>query len=213
MTSRIVILTKEPRPGSVKTRLIPSVGAHAAARLHESMVWETIRRATRSGLPTRVALDGALDSHFAEKIRDLGLPVDAQANGDLGDRLSHAMHGSERTIALGTDCVVFDPEWLLAAASSKSVSIGPADDGGYWMIGVTPAPPSILQTLFAEIPWSTSSVCEETVARLRQNHQEVHWLPTSYDVDTMADLVRLRNDPACPDAILPVINASLPIPR
>ena len=210
MSCGIAVLTKEPRPGAVKTRLIPSIGAHAAARLHETMAWETIARAISSGLPTRVSLAGDLDSKFADRIRAMGIPVEAQVDGDLGDRLLHVMRGSERTIALGTDCVVFDPKWLRTAAANNAVSIGPADDGGYWLIGMTPQPSGVHEKLFRNIPWSTASVCQDTVRRLHENNQAIHWLPQSYDVDTPEDLARLRHDAACPGAVMNVINEILP---
>ncbi len=213
MNCQVVILTKEPCAGTVKTRLIPSIGPQAAARLHEAMVWETIHRATRSGLPVRVALAGDMESRFANQIREQGVPIEMQAPGDLGARLAHVMRGPERTIALGTDCVLFEPAWLLTAAKARSVSIGPADDGGYWLIAATPRSPDILPTLFGNMEWSTDTVCDATANRLNQLREAIQWLPRSYDVDTPMDLERLRQDPGCPVRIQAVIDAIRPTVR
>ena len=111
MNARIVVLTKEPIAGSVKTRLIPTIGAQAALQLHVAMVWETIARAKRSGLPVHVAMAGDMTSTFAEDLRREVTTLEPQVDGDLGQRMAHALRGTGRAIALGTDCVLFEPKW------------------------------------------------------------------------------------------------------
>ena len=92
--AHIVILTKTPVPGSVKTRLIPALGEKGAALLHELMAEETIRRAKSTGLPVTVAVSGSLDDPFVKRLRKQVDTVEAQADGDLGKKLAHALRGT-----------------------------------------------------------------------------------------------------------------------
>ena len=207
VSTRIVVLTKVPIPGTVKTRLAAHIGEPAATALHEAMVWETLDRAQASGLPVDVSLSGDLNSTFANQLKTSGLTVYAQAKGDLGARLSSALRGPGRRIALGTDCVVFEPKWLqLADTEGKTVSIGPADDGGYWAIGADLSAPGLDDTLFSGMAWSQATVCRATKERLDAIGHPIQWLPDCYDVDTIADLHRLIGDRRCTGRVRAVLN-------
>jgi len=211
MNARIVILTKEPTPGSVKTRLIPAIGPEAATRLHTAMVWETIERAQSTGLPVHVALAGDMSSSFADALRHKVTAVEPQVHGDLGQRMAHALKGPGRAIALGTDCVLFEPTWLIEAAQATApVVIGPAEDGGYWLIAACGDNPTIFPALFNNMAWSTDSVCKDTADRLQEIDQTIHWLPSSYDIDTVEDLERLRFEPHCPSEIRDLLKVISP---
>ncbi len=199
--ARVVVLTRTPEPGRVKTRLIPALGAEGAARLHEAMALEVVGRALRSGLGVDVRLSGAPDHPFACALEALGARVLPQGEGDLGERLLRALSGGERRLALGTDCLGFDPAWLREAASLDEVALGPAEDGGYWTIGLRDPPPE----LFRGVPWSTADVLQATLQRASALGLRVRLLPTCYDIDTPEDLARLRLDPACPPSLLPLL--------
>jgi rSAM/selenodomain-associated transferase 1 len=199
---RVVILTKAPVPGQVKTRLIPALGAEGACRLHTAMARETIRRAVETGLPVTLSVAGPLDHPFVEQMRPVVHAVEQQVEGHLGDRLIHAMAGPGRRIALGTDCPHFDPAWLLRAAQSAApVCLGPAEDGGYWTIAIDAPRPD----LFRDIPWSTGNVFQATLERARQADLEVEVLPRCYDIDQPASLEQLRRDRRCPPSLIPVL--------
>ena len=213
-STTVVVMTKEPIEGRVKTRLIPDMGAAAATALHVAMVQETIVRAQQSGLPVCVSLDGNTQSSFARDLRHLGVAVEAQVEGDLGVRLSNATRSAGQTLFLGTDCVLFEPEWLRQACQAEeAVTIGPADDGGYWLIGIDRTEYDLRPIVFEHMAWSTASVCAETVARVRRANHSIHWLPSCYDVDTINDVFRLQHDPACPHHIRDVIDAIVPTAR
>ncbi len=203
----LVILTKPPVPGRCKTRLIPALGAEGAARLHAALVELTVERALASGLPVTVSLDGPLDSPFALGLLNRGLAVEAQAAGDLGARLLHALRGPGRRIALGTDLPGLDPRQLqIAAESQADVVFGPALDGGYWTVGVGDR--ARAADLWRELPWSTPALLERSLARAAASGLTVHLLPVAYDLDEPADLDRLSADPAAPPSLL----ACLPSP-
>jgi uncharacterized protein len=203
----IVVLTKDPAPGRVKTRLIPALGELGAARLHRAMVHETLRRATATGLPIRVSLRGDLAGPFAASLRARGCTVEPQADGDLGDRLVHALRGPGRRIALGTDCPIFSPSWLLDAARAPTpAAFGPSEDGGYWTICVEgTGGPSRTERLFRGVPWSSPDTLARSLGRARACGIGVSRLPTCYDIDEPPMLARLAADPRCPPALLPFL--------
>lgn len=215
MTARVVVLTKSPEPGRVKTRLAADIGPRSAATLHEAMVWETLERAKASGLPVTVSLDGPLDSSFAQRLVQDGIAVEAQAKGDLGARLRHALRHPGRQLALGSDCVVFDPDWLRKAAeATETVTLGKSMDGGYWTIGGNLAQSDLQDLLFDNMEWSVETVANETLERLRTAGKSVLLLPDCYDVDTITDLHRLSDDPRCVGRLRDVVTeVSAPISR
>lgn len=204
MTSpAITVLTKAPVPGRVKTRLAPALGADGAARLHRAFVDATIERVARTGLPFGVAVGADSGGHFSAELTAAGHTVVQQAHGDLGDRMQAALQGTGRRIVTGTDCVVFDPSWLIRAATSHAdVAIAPSEDGGYWALSVEGrAPAWMLDTLFRSMPWSTPEVLSVTLERCARAGLTVDLLPTCYDIDLPSDLPRLLHDPRCPPRV------------
>lgn len=206
MSAQLAILTRDPTPGQVKTRLIPAIGAAGAAALHRAMVVETLTRALASGLPVTVHLQGDLRGDLAGWMRDMGARVVAQAAGDLGARIAAALAGEGRRLVIGTDSPTLSPAWLRQAASApEPVVIGPAEDGGYWLLGVSvPAEP-----LLRGVPWSTPQVLGATLARARAAGLPVALLPRCADVDAPADLPRLRDDPAASPALAALVDLLL----
>lgn len=202
MKARVVVLTRDPLPGRVKTRLIPALGAEGAARLHHAMALATVEAAVRSGLPVEVALEGDLRGPFALELAARGGRILPQGGGDLGRRLQLAMSGEGRAIALGTDCPHLDPDWLLSAAGAPTpIAIGPSEDGGYWTIALDEGGLGVLEG----IPWSTPQVLERSLIRAAALGLAHTLLPTCYDIDLPSDLARLRADPRCPPSLLPLL--------
>lgn len=192
---RVVILTKDPVPGRVKTRLIPALGAEGAARFHTALVHTTLDLVAASGLDAVVSLAGDPSGAFARAIRARGTATEPQAGGDLGARLRHALRGPGRRVALGTDCPLFSPQTLAAAARSPDpVVVGPAEDGGYWMIALD-APQD---ALFVDVPWSSAQTLAVTLERAASAGLPVRQTVCHYDIDTPDELARLLADPRCP---------------
>lgn len=203
MTARVVVMTKDAVPGRVKTRMIPRLGADGAARLHALLVDHCLDVCTRSGLPVTVAIDGDADA-LAARLADRDIRVEAQASGDLGDRLRHALRGPQRVVCVGTDCPDLSPELLQAAAAGRGVTLGPALDGGYWLVAFDGAPDGRApagHALFEDIPWSTSTVLATTLDRARAAGLSVTMLPTLRDLDTPDDLSEYTPSPACSSAL------------
>ena len=207
MSDSIVVLTKDPSKGQVKTRLAIDIGDDAAVALHEAMVWETLDRVRPCGLPIRVSLHGQLNGAFANQIRCSGFEVEPQIEGDLGAKLAHAMRPPGKHFAVGTDCVVFNPEWLQTAITAPaSVVMGPTEDGGYWLIGADLGDTDLAEILFAGMRWSVPTVASTTLHRLQHASRSVQLLPECYDIDTLSDLRRLVSDRRCVGRIRAVLN-------
>lgn len=129
LAAEIVILTKDPLPGRVKTRLAAAVGPEAAAALHAALAEHTVRWALQAGAPLRVALDGDLHGPFAHGLRRLGATLSGQPGEGLGGRLQQAWGGARRTVFLGTDCPTAALGWLRAALEAPGpISMGPSED-------------------------------------------------------------------------------------
>ena len=199
----ITVMTKAPVPGRVKTRLAPMVGFDQAAMIHRALVWATLDRLRQTHLPICVSLGFDPDGSFGRELADRGWAVKSQAPGDLGARMRAVVGRPGRQVLVGTDCVVFEPEWIVAAAASNApVAVAPSEDGGYWALSVDGgASPPVLDDLFVDVPWSTPEVLPLTLRRCARRGTPVDVLPACYDIDVPSDLSRLFHDIRCPPRV------------
>jgi rSAM/selenodomain-associated transferase 1 len=191
--TRVVVMAKHPVPGRVKTRLAATLGAEAAAALARAFVLDLAARL--AALPYRVTWAyWPAEADFAALVP--GARCRPQRGTDLGTRMADAVayafaEGTAPVLVLGTDAPHLSAELLAEAAAAlveDDVVLGPADDGGYYLIGLrAPAP-----VLFTGVEWGTARVLAETLARAREAGLRVHLLPPDFDVDLPADLIRLR---------------------
>lgn len=192
----VLLFLKAPRRGLVKTRLAAAVGEEHAVIIYRELVESQIGR---------IPSDWHLEIHFApanaRKEMEEWLGRDRcyqpQAEGDLGDRLSAAV----RTIrggplfCIGADCPGLDVMLLERAAEvlatgAAQVVFGPAEDGGYYLVGMDQARPEI----FRDIPWSGKETLQVSLRRAREAGIQTSLLETRYDVDTIQDWERARRD-------------------
>jgi hypothetical protein len=195
--ARILILAKAPVPGACKTRLIPALGAEGAARLAEELLTTTVARVCDAGLAP-VELWCAPDTRhpvFRRLAERFEVPLHTQRGGDLGERMSMAMSAAlanaDRAILIGTDCPGLDARYLdaaLTALNKAPVVLGPADDGGYVLLGARRDAVSALHRLFAAMPWGSDAVAARTRKRLRVAGMDWTELPTLADIDRPEDL-------------------------
>ncbi len=195
-TTRIVIFAKAPVPGKVKTRLVPALGEVGAALLAQRMLADTVDRALAAA-PADVELCASphpADPQWAGHL-PVGVRLADQGEGNLGQRLAAAatrvIDGGERVLLIGTDCPELDGSRLRGAAAQldrHDAVIFPARDGGYVLLGLARTDAS----LFADIAWSTSTVAETTIARIRALGWSLHIGDTMSDIDEPADLDRAR---------------------
>lgn len=198
-------MARHPEPGRVKTRLARAFGAEAAAALYRAFVGDLAERL--SALPYAVtwAVDPP-DAPFETVVP--GARFRGQDGADLGERMARAFAaefaaGEGPVAVIGTDTPHLPAEALAGAAAAlgrdADVVIGPALDGGYYLLGLTaPAP-----ALFSGIPWSTDAVLAATLARARMLGLRTHLLPETFDVDEPTDVARLLDLLSSGDATLP----------
>ena len=170
-----------------KTRLIPAVGAEGAAAIHRRLTERTLAVVKSSGLAVEARVTGGTVEAFAGW---LGANVDCvdQGEGDLGARLTRAASNAP-VILLGSDAPDLAARHLEAAVevlAERPAVIGPAEDGGYWLLGLREPSP----WAFDDMPWSTAAVFELTLRRFRERGIEPGILASLADLDEAADLNR-----------------------
>jgi rSAM/selenodomain-associated transferase 1 len=192
----IAVFAKAPVPGQAKTRLIPLLGADGAARLQAQLLDAALAKATAvGGAACTLWVAGALDHPaVAAAAARYAVAVQPQQGADLGARMHAAIAhtlGSARAsigncLLIGTDCPALTTAHLAQAAAALAthdVVLGPADDGGYVLIGMRQPQ----ATLFKDIAWGSSTVLQATRARIAVARLRVFELPSLPDLDTPED--------------------------
>ncbi|MDB6109598.1 MAG: hypothetical protein JWR69_1348 [Pedosphaera sp.] len=186
----LLVFLKAPRPGQVKTRLATTLGDEAACGIYRRLVETVLDRI--SSLPNVRLVYAPTDAE--EEIQPWvrpGWEIHPQESGDLGQRLHLAFRsafarGAHRVVIIGSDCPAITTSDITAAWSAlrmMDVVLGPATDGGYWLIGLRRPQP----VLFENIAWSTGTVFCDTLESARGAGLKVSILRELSDVDTEAD--------------------------
>lgn len=197
-----MIFARSPQLGRVKTRLAPSLSPRQALAFHVACLESTARLA--ASLPHSVEkwLYLTPGTPTAPRLRlPASLRFVRQRGRDLGTRLERAFQerrraGAERVVVIGTDSPVLPPRLLLrafAALGRAQAVLGPARDGGFYLIGLR-LRRSKLRGLFNAVQWGGRRAFRQVRARLRAAGLRVALLPQFYDVDTPSDLARLARD-------------------
>lgn len=185
--TRLVLFARYPIAGECKTRLIPAVGAAGAAKIHRQLTERTLATLLSAGCPVTLAYTGARGEDFSHWLGPAVSLVE-QVEGDLTAKLLAALDPAP-VIFFGADTPDLDWRHVRAAIEgleNHDVVIGPAEDGGYYLIGLRRAFPE----LFVCMPWSTAQVLPETLMRLDHMHVEPLLLPVLADCDRPEDLAR-----------------------
>ncbi|MFM1843891.1 MAG: hypothetical protein RLZZ490_2634 [Cyanobacteriota bacterium] len=198
---RLLIFTRFPVPGQTKTRLIPALGAEGAANLQRQLTEHAVALAQHltHNYPIAVTLfyTGGTEAQMQQwlgtgKIWDYA----PQSPGDLGDRLQRAFQtafdqGSKKVIVMGIDCPFVTKELLQTAFDTlqdHDVVIGPALDGGYYLLGLKAPRPYYFQN----IDWGTERVYAQTLGKIQQTGDRPCTLPPLPDIDHPPDLEHLQ---------------------
>jgi hypothetical protein len=194
----VAIMAKAPRPGAVKTRLCPPLTPRRAAALGRCFLLDRIAQVRRlaRAVPVLGYAPARQGSLFRRLAPDFALVP--QRGPDLGARLASVLEtlldrGHAAALAIDADTPTLPTRTLqravdLAASGEADVVLGPAEDGGYYLIGVR----ALHRGLFTGIPWSSPGVLAATLARARAARLRSVCLPAWFDVDTPGDLARLR---------------------
>ena len=194
MTETLLFFVKYPEPGRVKTRLAREVGEEEAARIYRSLVESNLKELRALNGPAQVVI--AFDPPEAEeKVRSWLPGFDAylpQVEGGLTERLSAGFQtafneGAAKVLALGSDTIGLKAGHVTKAFEALErydVVLGPAKDGGYYLIGLSQPEPA----LFEKIPWSTSQVLSTTLSRAKERGLSFFLLEELEDLDESQNL-------------------------
>ena len=208
MDGSLVIFSRFPRLGRVKTRLEPALGKRGCLELHRALLLDTVEGTRFLCRRHYLYLSDSTARERARLAEAWRLPSDlivrGQAGADLGERLWEACRQvaaetrEKPVVFLGADSPTVPRKYIrqaLAQLARRPVVLGPAEDGGYYLIGLSHPRPE----LFSNLDWGTGKVLDQTLRRLRPEQYTL--LPTWFDVDDGGDLTRLRSEveAACPD--------------
>lgn len=185
--------------------MVPPLTSEEAAQLHQAALLAVCERVTRWGGAT-LELAVTPDERSSDLARITGTSPRRcfpQGDGTLGDRLTRAVDrafsgGAESVLLLGADSPTLPPlvlDQAIATLTQHDAVLGPCDDGGYYLLGLRRAYP----TLFRDINWGSSTVARQTRRRAADEGIDLHELQSWYDLDQFSDLTRASRDLA--DAI------------
>lgn len=200
MKRRLIVYAKCPLPGRAKTRLGAAIGDDAAAGVYTRLLYGyllDLMSADFGDASVELSVADEEDvSFFADAFPEL--TVEAQVRGDLGCRMASSFQrafqaGAETAVLTGTDIPGLSGAAVQEAfrkLEEVPVVIGPAEDGGYYLIGMrAPGAP-----LFQGVAWSSDLVLAQTEALAKDHGLEIGYLPQRWDVDTEADFQRWQKE-------------------
>jgi hypothetical protein len=201
----LVVMAKAPREGEVKTRLIGALTAAEVAAIYTNFLRDTFVlveafREERETVQIVLCYTPAGAEEAFENIEREGSLMLPQRGGDLGERLINCFadlfeFGFDSVIIIGGDSPTLPEEILIEAFDSltgeNDVVIGPAEDEGYYLIGMR----KLHTEIFSDIPWGTDRALAATEARISETGLGLKLLPVWYDVDTPEELERLEREP------------------
>jgi len=191
----LLLFSRYPTPGKVKTRLIPGLGAEGAASLQRCLTRHILGVARRFVETAKIDLEVWFDGSritLMQRMFGMEFCYRPQGGGDLGQRMVQAFaaafgQGRRQVVLMGSDCPEIS-EALLAESffllEGYDLVLGPAKDGGYYLIGLRTWHPE----LFRDIPWGTGEVLEKTLAAARRLKLPVALLESLTDIDRPEDL-------------------------
>lgn len=221
----VAVVTRFPEPGAAKTRLEPLLGSQGAAELHRELAAHCVARMrplqATGEAQVQVHWDGGSAAAVREWLGDWPHFI-RQADGDLGERLRAVLGAAIGTrarsaVVLGSDCPCARATHVRSALEkldTHDIVIGPADDGGYWLLGVSARAASrALAVLFDGVAWGSATVLRETLARAEAASLQVAMVDELSDVDRPEDLrrwhderARERQKPGSVSVVVPALN-------
>jgi hypothetical protein len=212
----VILFTRYPEPGRTKTRLIPTLGAEGAARLHREMTELLVLRikpGVALGEFGLVVCHGGASTGTMRRWLGPRIEYQPQGDGDLGERMAQAFQarfalGARKVVMIGADCPGVTTAVLtqaFGALDHHPVVFGPAQDGGYYLVGLSRPRPE----LFTGIAWGEATVLRDSAARARQLGLDPELLSTLPDVDRPEDLPwweETRREASTLAVIIPTLN-------
>lgn len=204
-TVQLGVMAKLWQPGRVKTRLGRVLGMQPAARLHRAFCRHLAHSLVESADHRCFVVAPPESGPAFRRVLPDGWQLDYQCAGDLGQRIGHwfespmpeARGRLADRVLIGADCPRITPRTIVESArllSDHDVVLGPARDGGYYLIALRGDRRDACPVLTGDIPWGTERVLEVTMQRIRQAGLSLAQLKPMSDVDTLDDLQQLRAD-------------------
>lgn len=193
---RLLLFTRYPAPGAAKTRLIPTLGEVGAAQLHRGLAELALSEMNRyEGASAEIWYTGADLSAMAAWLGNDN-SFRPQSSGDLGERMADAFRtsfaeGADCIVIAGTDCPDLGADTYAAAfdaLATHDVVVGPAVDGGYYLIGLRRQSWPRAEVLFHEVDWGTAQVFDQTRTRIALAGLTHALTAPLVDIDTPKDL-------------------------
>jgi uncharacterized protein len=199
-SSTVIIFVKAPIPGKVKTRLAASIGPDHAVNLYRCFAKDTIRTAKKAYGCLNIFYDPPDTSTLIQQMLGDEQSYQSQFGKDLGEKMANAFctvfaQKVDRAVLIGSDIPDLPEKILIEAVTELShhdAVIGPSTDGGYYLIGFRSD--TFFADIFNNIPWSTDTVCADTLRKLIEHGLNTLILPQWRDVDTYEDLMNLADD-------------------
>ncbi len=190
MRDALIIMIKNPEKGKVKTRLAADIGDDAALAVYQQLLTHT--RSVTEQLPVDLFV------FYSDVVDRNDLFITGrykkytQCSGDLGVRMDYAFsipfkNEYKKVVMIGSDCFALTEQHIsdaFAALKDHDFVIGPADDGGYYLIGMTKWNRWVME----HKPWSQPELFRETQKDIQQHQHTVYLLDTCTDIDTLEDL-------------------------
>lgn len=198
MKEKLIVFTRYPEAGKTKTRLIPVLGKEGAAKLHRQLTEGTISQAKQLK-NTRQLFVEVYFTGGSQELMEAWLGNDIfyqnQVTGNLGLKMAAAFEmsfnaGIEKVVLIGTDCPGLNADLIAKAFNEldgQDLVLGPALDGGYYLIGLRRFVPEI----FMGINWGTAEVLAQSVAIAQNLNLAIAYLPPLADIDRPEDLAIL----------------------
>ncbi len=184
----VIVFVKNIKLGTVKTRLAKTIGDYGAFEVYSELVKITEKATARLDVDKRIYFSNAIvDSKWQNNYKAV------QQGVDLGERMLNAFKdgfdaGYKKIVLIGSDLPEINETHIqkgINALNENDVVFGPAEDGGYYLIGLS----KLESTIFSNKPWSQSHLLEVTLKELHSNNIEVGILETLNDIDTYEDLI------------------------
>jgi rSAM/selenodomain-associated transferase 1 len=188
----LAVFLRKPEKGKVKTRLAATIGDDAALAIYQELISLTLGQVAHLDIPAYLFYEGGIpevETHLT------GFTYLPQSSGDLGRKMAEAMgfllNRHEKAVIIGSDCPYLSAPILLdsfSALAETDIVIGPAIDGGYYLIGCKKMHPG----LFEGIHWSTANVLEQTKAKITEENLTCTYLQPLEDIDTEEEWKKFR---------------------
>ena len=189
MKNLLIIFVKNPILGIVKTRLAADIGDASALKVYHQLLEQTRKVASSTSVSKWLFYSHSIEEgdlwgkEYHKKL---------QKGAGLGEKIANAFlegfqAGYERICIIGSDCFELDTKTIGSAfrqLESHDFTLGPANDGGYYLLGMNQFEPS----LFMDVEWSTSAVFDQTLQHIKAAKKSCYTLRTLTDIDTLDDL-------------------------